>query len=86
MTGNSNLFSIFQTHPSTSTVTLVDGSTFCVLGSETIHHIPLITLTSVMSLLQLSFSLISVSKLIRTLNCSISFFLDYFLIRDLSMK
>ena len=33
MTGNSSLFTTFQSHPSTSTVTLVDGSTSCVLGS-----------------------------------------------------
>ena len=50
MTGNSSLFTTFQSHPSTSTVTLAYGSTYCVLGSGTIHLTPLITLTSVMSL------------------------------------
>ena len=74
MTGNSNLFTTFQLHPSSSTVTLADGLTSCVLGSGTIHPIPLITLTYIMSLPQFSFNLISVSKLTRTLNCSISFF------------
>ena len=74
MTGNTSLFTTFQSHPTTSTVTLVDGLTSCVLRSETIHLIPLITLTSVMSLPQFSFNLIFVSKLTRTLNCSISFF------------
>ena len=48
MTSNSSLFTTFQSHPSTSTVTLADGSTFCVLESTTIHPTPLITLTSVM--------------------------------------
>ena len=86
MTGDSCLFTTFQSHPSTSTVTLADGSTIFVLGSWTIHLIPLITLTSVMSLPQFSFNLISVSKLTHTLNCSISFFPDYFLIQDLLMK
>ena len=76
MIDNSSLFITFQSHPSTSTVTLVDGSTSCVLGSETIHLTPLITLTSVMSFPQFSFNLIYVSKLTRTLNCSISFVLD----------
>ena len=50
MTGNSSLFTMFQPHPSTSTVILTDESISCVLGSGTIHHTPLITLTSVMSL------------------------------------
>ena len=86
MTGNSSLFTTFQSHPSTSTITLADGSTSCVLGSGTIHLTPLITLTSVMSLSQFSFNLISVSKLTRTLNCSISFFSDYCLIHDFSTK
>ena len=86
MTCNSNLFTVFQPHPSTSTITLTDESTSCVLRSETIHPTPLITLTSVMSLPQFSFNLISVSKLTRTLNCSISFFPDYFFIQDLLTK
>ena len=47
---------------------------------------PLITLTSIMSLPIFSFNLIFESKLTRTLNCSISFFLNYCLIQDLSTK
>ena len=86
MTGNSSLFTMFQPNPSTSTITLTDGSTSCVLGSGTIHPTPLITLTYVLSLLQFSFNLISVSKLTRTLNCSISFLPDYCLIQDLLKK
>ena len=83
MTGNSSLFITFQSHPSTSTVILADGLTSCVLRSGTIHPTPLITLTYVLSLPQFSFNLISMSKLTRTLNCSISFFPDYCLIQDL---
>ena len=86
MTSNSSLFTMFLSHPVTSSVTLADGSTFCVLGSKTIQRTPLITLTSVLSLPQFSFNLISVCKLPRTLNYSISFFPDYCLIQDLSMK
>ena len=86
MTGNSSLFTTFQSHPSTSTVTLADRLRPCVLRSWTIHLIPLTTLTSVLSLPQLSFNVIYVSKLTRTFNCSISFFLDHCLIQDLSMK
>ena len=86
MTGNSSLFTTFQSHPSRSTIILADGSTSCVLGSRTIHLTPLITLTSVLSLPQFSFNLIFVSKLTRTLNCSISLFPDYCFIQDLSRK
>ena len=50
MTSNSSLFTTFQSHPSTSTVTLADRSTSCVLGSRIIHLTPLITLTFVLSL------------------------------------
>ena len=86
MIGNSSLFTMFQSHPSTSIVTLVDRSRSCVIGLGTVHLTPLITLTSVMSLPQFSFSLIYVSKLTRTLNCNISLFLDHCLNQYLLMK
>ena len=86
MTGNSCLITTFQPHPSTSTVTLIDGLTSCVHKSGTIHPTPSITLTSILSLPQFSFNLIFVSKLTCTLNCSISFFPDYCLIQDLLTK
>ena len=86
MIGNSSLFATLQSYSSTSTVTLVEGLTSCVLGSVAIHMTPLITLTSVMNLSKFSFNLIFVSKLTRTLNYSISFFLYYCLIYDLSTK
>ena len=86
MTSNSSLFTTFQPHSSTSTVTLANGSTSCVLGSRTIHPTLLITLTTALSLPQFSFNLIFVSKLTCTLNCSISFFPDYCLIHDLLTK
>ena len=86
ISGNSSLFTKYQSHPATSTVTLTDGSTSYVLGSWTIHSTPLITLTFVMSLPQFSLNLIFVSKLTRTLYCSISFFLNHCLIQDLLTK
>ena len=76
----------FQPHSSTSTLTLANGSTSYILRSGTIHPTPLITLTSILSLLQFSFNLISMSKLTRTLNCSISLFPNYCLIQDLLTK
>ena len=86
MTGNSSLFTTFQLHPSTSTITLADGSTSFFLGSGTIHLTLLITLTPVMCLPHFSFNLIYVSKFTRTLNCNIPFFPDYCLIKDLLTK
>ena len=38
MTGNSSLFSTFHSQPSTSIITLADGSQSCVLGSNTIFQ------------------------------------------------
>ena len=84
MTCNSSLFTTFQSHLSISIVTLVDGSSSSVLRSRTIHLTPLITLTSILSLPQYSFKLISVSKPTHTLNYSISFFPGYCLIQDIS--
>ena len=88
MTGNSSLFSTFQSQPSPSpsTVTLADGSHSCVLGLGTILPTPSIPLTSVLSLPKLSFNLMSVSKLTQALKCYISFFPDFCLFQDLMTK
>ena len=86
MTGNYSLFTTFQSHPSTSTVTLADGSKSCALGLGTNNPTPLIPLTFVLSLPHFSFNLISLSKLTLTLNCSISFFPGYCLFQDLLTK
>ena len=69
MTGDSSIFSTFQSQPSTSTVILADGSQSCVLGLDTIFPIPFISLSYVLSLPILSFNLMSVSKLTRVLKC-----------------
>ena len=74
MIGNFSLFTTFQSYPYSSTVTLVDGSTSCVLGSETIRATPQITLSFVLSLPYLSFNLIYLGKITCTLNYSISFY------------
>ena len=63
MTGNSSIFSTFQSQPSTSNVTLVDGSHSRVLGLGTIFPTPSIPLSFVLSLPEFSFNLVSVSKL-----------------------
>ena len=69
MTVNSNLFSTFQSQPSTSIVTLANGSQSCVLDSSTIFPTPPILLSFVLSLPDFSFYLVSVSKLTQALKC-----------------
>ena len=86
MIGNSSLFSTFQSHPSTSSVTLADGSQSCVLGSSTNFPTPSLLLSFVLNLPNFSFNLISMSKLTRTLKCYISFFLGFCLFQDLMTK
>ena len=63
MTDNSSLFSTFQSQPSPSTATLVDGSHSCVLRLGALVPAPSIPLTSVLSLPNFFFNLMSVSKL-----------------------
>ena len=60
---NSSLFSTFQSQPSTSTITLADGSQSCVLRLDTNFPTPSLPLSSVLSLPNFSFNLMSVSKL-----------------------
>ena len=86
MTSNSSIFSTFQSLPSTSSVTLVDGSQSCVLRSDTIFPTPSLPLSSVLSLPNFSFNLSSMSKLTPALKCYISFFLGFCLFRDLMTK
>ena len=77
MTGNSSIFSTFQSQASTSTVTLANGSQSFVLGLGTIFPTPSIPLSSDLSLPDFSFNLVFVSKLTRALKCYVSFFPDF---------
>ena len=86
MIGNSNLFSTFQSQPSTSTVTLANGSQCCVLGLGIIFPTSSIPLSFVLCLLDFSFNLVYVSKLTRALKCCVSFFTDFLLFQDLMTK
>ena len=86
MTGNSSLFSTFQSQPSTSIVTLANGSQSCVLGSCTNFPTPSLPLSSVLILPNLSYNLMIVSKLTRALKCYISFFLGFCLFQNLMTK
>lgn len=68
MTGNPNIFSNFRPHRTFFPITVVDGSTYNIMGSEITKPTSFITLSSVLSLPKLAFNLISVSKLTKYLN------------------
>ena len=85
MTGNHKTFSTFRTH-SAPPVTVADGSIYKIKGSETVKPTSSITLSYVLSLSNLTFNLISVSKLTKNLNCSVSFFPDHCVFQDLMTK
>ena len=86
MKGNSSIFSTFQSHPSTSSVIVANGSQSSVLGSGTICPNPSLPLPFVLSLPNFSFNLMSMSKLTQALKCYILFFPDFYLFQDLMMK
>ena len=86
MTGNSSLFSTFKLHPLTSFATLADGTQSCVLRPSTIFPTPSLPLSPVLSLSNLSFNLMFVSKLTLALKCYISLFPDFCLVQDLMTK
>lgn len=85
MKGNSNLSTTFQSYPST----FVDPSRWVNIRCSQVRHSPsspLIPLTFTTSSPQFSFNSIFMSRLTLSLNCNISFFLDYCLFRDLFTK
>ncbi|GMI70877.1 hypothetical protein HRI_000757000 [Hibiscus trionum] len=59
MTCNPNLLSHFTTHSSINHVTLADGSTSSIISFGTSYPTPSLTLSSVLSLLHLSFNMMS---------------------------
>ena len=85
-TGDSSLFFTFQSQPSTSIVNLANGSQSCVLGTYTIFTTSSIPLSSVLSLPNFSFNLMSINKLTQTRECYISFFPAFCLFQDLRTK
>ncbi|CAM8896855.1 unnamed protein product [Rhodiola kirilowii] len=86
MTGNPALFSSFSSHHSHPPVSLADGTQSPVVGSGTVNPTSSLSLTSVLSLPKLSFNLMSVSRLTRSLNCCATFFPDHCVFQDLSTK
>ena len=69
-----------------SSITLANGSRSYLLESGTIFPTPSIHMSFILSLPNFFFNLMSVSKLTRELNRCVSFFLDFCLLKDLTIK
>ncbi|GJZ74988.1 retrovirus-related pol polyprotein from transposon TNT 1-94 [Tanacetum coccineum] len=83
---NSHIFNNFDTQASSSHVTIADGSISQVLGSGTVNLSPSISLSLVLSLPKFSFNLLSVSRITSNLQCSVKFYLEYCVFKDLKTK
>ncbi|RVW87925.1 Retrovirus-related Pol polyprotein from transposon RE1 [Vitis vinifera] len=73
ISGNKDLFSSITTTSALPTVTLANGSQTMAKGFGFAHPLPSLPLHSVLYAPECPFNLISISKITRTLNCSITF-------------
>nr|CAN79194.1 hypothetical protein VITISV_000236 [Vitis vinifera] len=73
ISGNKHLFSSITTTFALPTVTLANGSQIMAKGIGLTHPLPSLPLHSDLYALECPFNLISISKITRTLNCSIIF-------------
>ena len=73
ISSNKDLFSSLTTISALPTVTLANGSQTVAKDIGLAHPLPSLPLTFVLYTLECSFNLISISKITRTLNCSITF-------------
>ncbi|CAH9092634.1 unnamed protein product [Cuscuta europaea] len=86
MTGNESILDSFTSSANQSHVTLANGSTASVNGLGTTTLSPNLSLSSVLYLSQFPFNLISVSQIIKALNCCVIFFPTHCLFQDLGTK
>ncbi|KAJ9693402.1 hypothetical protein PVL29_012254 [Vitis rotundifolia] len=77
ISNNKDLFSSITTTSVLSTVNLANGSQTVVKGIGLAHPLPYLPLTSILYTPECSFNLISISKITRTLNCSITFLINF---------
>ncbi|RVX07364.1 hypothetical protein CK203_022637 [Vitis vinifera] len=82
--GNKDFFSSITTTSALPTVTLANGSQTVAKGIGLAHPLPSLPLTSVLYTPECSFNLISISKITRTLNCSITFSDKFVTLQDWS--
>ncbi|KAJ9675922.1 hypothetical protein PVL29_024745 [Vitis rotundifolia] len=84
ISGNKDLFSSITTTFALPTVTLANGSQTMAKGFGFAHPLPSLPLHSVLYALECPFNLISISKITRTLNCSITFSDKFVTLQDWS--
>ncbi|KAJ9671261.1 hypothetical protein PVL29_027310 [Vitis rotundifolia] len=82
ISGNKDLFSSIATTFALPTVILANGSQTMAKGIGLAHPLPSLPLTSVLYTPECSFNLISISKITRTLNSSITFFDKFVTLQD----
>ncbi|KAL6315929.1 hypothetical protein AAG906_013763 [Vitis piasezkii] len=82
LSGNKDLFSSITTTSALPTVTLANGSQTVAKGIGLTLPLPSLPLTSVLYTPECPFNLISISKITRTLNCSITFSDKFLTLRD----
>ncbi|RVW54229.1 Retrovirus-related Pol polyprotein from transposon TNT 1-94 [Vitis vinifera] len=84
ISGNKNLFSSITTTSALPTVTLANGSQTMAKGFGFAHPLPSLPLHSVPYAPECLFNLISINKITRTLNCSITFSDKFVTLQDRS--
>ncbi|RVW50044.1 Retrovirus-related Pol polyprotein from transposon RE2 [Vitis vinifera] len=84
ISGNKDLFSSITTTSALPTVTLANGSQTMAKGFGFAHPLPSLPLHSVLYAPECPFNLISISKITRTLNCSITFSDKFVTLQDRS--
>ncbi|KAL6323893.1 hypothetical protein AAG906_005890 [Vitis piasezkii] len=84
ISGNKDFFSSITTTSALSIVTLTNGSQIVVKGIGLALPLPSLPLTSVLYTPECPFNLISISKITRTLNCSITFSDKFVTLQDRS--
>ncbi|RVW11930.1 hypothetical protein CK203_111184 [Vitis vinifera] len=84
ISGNKDLFSSITTTSALPTVTLANGSQTMAKGFGLTQPLPSLPLHSVLYAPECSFNLISISKITRTLNCSITFSDKFVTLQDRS--
>ncbi|RVW76715.1 hypothetical protein CK203_047594 [Vitis vinifera] len=84
LSGNKDLFSSITTTSDLPTVTLANGSQTVAKGIGLALPLPSLPLTSVLYTPECPFNLISISKITRTINCSITFSDKFVTLQDRS--